>query len=80
MTIATDALMAAILNDGTAKMKLPGVVVTQCPETGYHVGHLPGFPGAHSQGETLDELRANLEEVLLLLRESEGSAPDHGPA
>lgn len=27
---------------------------------------MPGLPGAHSQGETLEELRENLKEVLLL--------------
>jgi len=30
---------------------------------------VPGWPGAHSQGETLDELRRNLEEVLGMLLE-----------
>jgi predicted RNase H-like HicB family nuclease len=36
------------------------------------VGHVPGFPGAHTQGETLDELQANLKEVIeLLLEEGE---------
>ena len=30
-------------------------VVEKCPDTGLYVGYVPGFPGAHSQGETLDE-------------------------
>jgi len=30
---------------------------------------IPGFPGAHSQGETLDELQANLQEVIAMLLE-----------
>ena len=30
---------------------------------------VPGFPGAHSQGETLDELQANLAEVIAMLLE-----------
>ena len=29
----------------------------------------PVFPGAHSQGETLDELNANLREVIALILE-----------
>ncbi len=29
----------------------------------------PGFPGAHSQGETLDELNRNLAEVIEMLLE-----------
>jgi len=33
------------------------------------VGYVPGFPGAHSQGETLDELDRNLREVIAMLLE-----------
>nr|VFJ47968.1 MAG: Predicted nuclease of the RNAse H fold, HicB family [Candidatus Kentron sp. DK] len=44
-------------------------IVEQCPNTGFYVGSIPGFPGAHSQGETLDELRQNLEEVIGMLTE-----------
>ena len=36
-------------------------VVEQDPETGLYVGMVPGLPGAHSQGATLDELMANLK-------------------
>lgn len=47
-------------------------VVERCAETGLYVGYVPGFPGAHSQGETLDELNANLKEVIeMLLEEGE---------
>ncbi|MCK4796578.1 MAG: type II toxin-antitoxin system HicB family antitoxin [Spirochaetes bacterium] len=35
-------------------------------ETGLYVGILPGIPGTHTQAETLDELQANLKEVLEL--------------
>lgn len=45
------------------------VVIERCPETGYFVGSVPGFPGAHSQGESLDELRANMHEVIAMLLE-----------
>ena len=44
-------------------------VIERCPETGLLVGYVPGFPGAHSQGETLDELQANLKEVIAMLLE-----------
>jgi len=44
-------------------------VVERCTETGVYVGHIPGFPGAHSQGETLDELNHNLQEVIAMLLE-----------
>ncbi len=42
-------------------------------ETGLYVGIVPGLPGAHTQGATLDELQQNLKEVLeLCLEEYEG--------
>ena len=44
-------------------------VVERDPETGLFVGHVPGFPGAHTQAATLDELNMNLREVLDLLLE-----------
>ncbi|MEO5340894.1 MAG: type II toxin-antitoxin system HicB family antitoxin [Magnetococcus sp. MYC-9] len=44
-------------------------VVERCLDTGYYVGYVPSFSGAHAQGKTLDELRANLEEVIALLLE-----------
>jgi predicted RNase H-like HicB family nuclease len=50
-------------------MKAYTVVVERCPETGLYVGHVPGFPGAHSQGATLDELRDNMREVIAMLQE-----------
>ncbi len=44
-------------------------IVERDPETGFFVGHIPGFPGAHSQGATLDELNENLREVIAMLLE-----------
>ena len=44
-------------------------VVEHCKETGLYVGYVPGFTGAHSQGETLDELNKNMQEVITLLLE-----------
>jgi predicted RNase H-like HicB family nuclease len=44
-------------------------VVERCADTGLYVGYIPGFPGAHTQAETLDELDQNLREVLELLLE-----------
>lgn len=43
------------------------VVVERDPETGLFVGSVPGWPGAHSQGGTLDELQSNLQEVIAML-------------
>lgn len=44
-------------------------VIERCPQTKLFVGFVPGFPGAHSQGETLDELNRNLHEVITMLLE-----------
>jgi len=47
------------------------------PETNLYVGIIPGIPGAHTQGATLDELQENLKEVLeLCLEEYRGSLED----
>ena len=51
-------------------MKIFTAVVEKCPDTGLYVGFVPGFPGAHSQAETLDELNKNLQEVLGALLEN----------
>ena len=40
-------------------------------DTNLYVGYVPGFAGAHSQGETLDELQQNLREVIEMLLEDE---------
>ncbi|MFC1863688.1 type II toxin-antitoxin system HicB family antitoxin [Thermodesulfobacteriota bacterium] len=50
-------------------MKTFTAVIEKCSETGLYVGFVPGFPGAHSQGETLDELNRNLKEVIEMLLE-----------
>ena len=50
-------------------MKTFTAVIEKCPETEFYVGYVPGFPGAHSQAETLDELNENLQEVIAMLLE-----------
>jgi predicted RNase H-like HicB family nuclease len=50
-------------------MKSFTAVIERDHETGLLVGYVPGFPGAHSQGETLDELNDNLREVIAMLLE-----------
>ncbi|MEO8754759.1 MAG: type II toxin-antitoxin system HicB family antitoxin [Casimicrobiaceae bacterium] len=42
-------------------------VIERCSATDLYVGYDPGFPGAHSQGATLDELHSNLQEVIAML-------------
>ncbi len=50
-------------------MRAFNIVVERDPDTGLYVGYVPGWPGAHSQGEGLDELRQNLQEVVEMLLE-----------
>jgi predicted RNase H-like HicB family nuclease len=50
-------------------MRTYTAVVERCPETNLYVGYIPGFPGAHSQAATLEELTQNLKEVVEMLLE-----------
>lgn len=50
-------------------MKNFTAVVERDPVTGLLVGYVPGFRGAHSQAASLDELNANLREVIAMLLE-----------
>lgn len=50
-------------------MRTYTAVIERCPQTGVFVGFVPGFPGARSQGATLDELNHNLQEVIGMLLE-----------
>jgi predicted RNase H-like HicB family nuclease len=45
-------------------------IVEKDPTTGLLVGYVPGLAGAHTQAETLDELRENLREVVELVLEN----------
>ncbi len=50
------------------------------PETGLYVAIVPGIPGAHTQGESLDELQKNLKEVLeLCIEEMDVEEKKHLP-
>ncbi len=50
-------------------MKTFTAIIERDSDTNLYVGYVPGFPGAHSQGETLDELQENLREVIEMLLE-----------
>lgn len=51
------------------RMRTFTAVIERDPTTGLFVGYVPGWPGAHSQGASVDELRQNLEEVVAMLLE-----------
>ena len=42
------------------------ILIQKDQETGLYIGYVPGMTGAHSQGETIDELKNNLKEVISL--------------
>ena len=50
-------------------MRTYTAVIERDQESGMFVGYVPGWVGAHSQGASLDELRANLGEVVAMLLE-----------
>jgi predicted RNase H-like HicB family nuclease len=52
-------------------MRIFTAIVERDTETNLYVGYVPGFSGAHSQAETLDELQENLREVIEMLLEDE---------
>lgn len=52
-------------------MKTFTAIIERDIDTNLYVGYVPGFPGAHSQGETLDELQDNLREVIKMLLEDD---------
>jgi predicted RNase H-like HicB family nuclease len=54
----------------TVKTRTFIYVIERYHETNFYVGHVPGMPGLHSFGDTLEELHSNIREVLFLLRES----------
>ena len=48
-------------------------IVQRDSDTSLYVGYVPGFPRAHSQGETLDKLQENLHEVIEMYLEDKES-------
>ncbi|MBD6619827.1 type II toxin-antitoxin system HicB family antitoxin [Komarekiella sp. 'clone 1'] len=51
-------------------MRTFSAIVERDSDTNLYFGYVPGFPGAHSQGETWDELHKNLREVIEMLLEN----------
>ena len=51
-------------------------VIERDAETDDLVGHVPGWPGAHTQGSDIDELQQNLREVIEMLLEDGQQAPE----
>lgn len=64
-------MIAAVDQPFGQLMRTYTAVVERCADTGLYVGYAPGLPGAHSQGETVDELNANLNEVVPMTLEDD---------
>ena len=52
-------------------MKTFTAIIEKDKDTGLYIGYISGFPGAHSQGETVEELKSNLTEVISMLLEDD---------
>ena len=50
-------------------MRTFNMIVERDPDTGLFVGSIPGWPGAHSQGASFDELEKKNREVISMLLE-----------
>ncbi|MFZ1218115.1 MAG: type II toxin-antitoxin system HicB family antitoxin [Chthoniobacterales bacterium] len=50
-------------------MKEFTAVIERCVDNGLYVGFVLGFAGAHSRGESPEELHRNLREVIEMLPE-----------
>ena len=52
-------------------------IIEQDTATGYYVAHIPDLSGAHTQAETLEELKDNLQEVVgLVLEDKSEQTPE----
>ncbi len=47
-------------------------IVIEKDEDGYYVGSVPGLPGCHTQGKSIDQLFERMQEVIALWLEVEG--------
>jgi len=77
MMAALDRLVVMPLSEGVTMKRVYTAFVEYDEESKLYVGIIPNVPGAHTQGETLDELQHNLQEVLeLCLEENPGIADE----
>jgi len=78
MMAAVDRLVVVMpLSEGVTMKRVYTAFVEYDEESKLYVGIIPNVPGAHTQGETLDELQHNLQEVLeLCLEENPGIADE----
>ena len=54
-------------------------IVIEKDEDGYYVGSVPGLPGCHTQGKSIDQLLERMEEAIALWLEVEGEEGEDAP-
>ena len=47
-------------------------IVIEKDADGYYVGSVPGLPGCHTQGKSIDQLLERMQEAIALWNEVEG--------
>ena len=57
------------MSNASANVRAYTAIVERCAVSGLLVGYVPGFASAHTQGASLDEVAANLQEVVGMLLE-----------
>ena len=69
--------MALLYNNSMKRNQSYTAIIEQDTTTGFYVAYIPGLPGAHTQAETLEELKDNIKEVIeLVLEESPKTKPE----
>ena len=55
-------------------------IVIEKDADGYYVGSVPGLPGCHTQGKSIDQLLERMQEVIALWLEAEGKEGEDAPS
>ena len=54
-------------------------IVIEKDEDGYYVGSVPGLPGCHTQGKSIDQLLERMQEAISLWLEVEEKEGEDAP-
>ena len=55
-------------------------IVIEKDEDGYYVGSVPGLPGCHTQGKSIDQLLDRMQEAIALWLEVKGEESEIAPS
>ena len=55
-------------------------IVIEKDEDGYYVGSVPGLPGCHTQGKSIDQLLERMQEAITLWLEVKGEESENPPS